>query len=355
MWWTSLIIASLSGVPNAMAQTNELNLALPQKKQKSKIVLNSELALQTVDRKLDRNDQSTPAGLQNFVLSMGYNFDENLTIITEILGEQAGRDVLVYFGELKAQYKIPVYRAAQLDVGFMYYTYGVLTTYEGIYARRPDYYADLLVSRRGIDLGGKLRWQPLENLPIYAEASIFTGEQLRVGDDRVLQAEQRPIVATFGSDFDWGSMRLSWIQRQYADEPRMEAIGLEYRSKTWSFLKSWVKIRPLAEYWSLNYQRQDGQERSGQAYLLGYRMDLWRVYHRWQYSQENWTGSNSSQITADFGLLAVGLKLSDAFSIEYQNIVSNELQPDLSRTQINEDVFRTFISFSEDFLGGGKL
>ncbi|MCJ8278331.1 MAG: hypothetical protein HRT44_06065 [Bdellovibrionales bacterium] len=334
----------------AMAQnTTQVSTTLSDvdpKKSNFDYEINFELALESFQSQRSSQRQETQTSLQNLALGTRFIFTDNFAFYAEVLGEQNFDDTEVYFGEVYLDYSLPEYSNLSLKAGNMYYNYGLLVQKEALLARRPAYYDDLLVTRRGIDLGATLRWQPLKSLPIYGSYSLFSGRTLRPGDQQIQQAEINPQVATLSYEPSFMNLQATYLQRKYLQSPTFSAAGLSAKAKPQPIYWLWLTVRPMAEYWDLRYSRIDGQERQGTAYLVGNKTQVWRFFHRLLYSEENWNDSNGNltELTSKFQLQGLGFQFNKYFHFEYQNIISTETQTSLNLTNNKADVYRLYFN-----------
>ena len=119
-----------------------------------KIQLFGELSLEAKEIKMGAQRNPPPPQIQNFALGLESQLSPHLRGHFELLGQQNQNNTDVSLGEVHLIYRFPFYNPLQLKVGNTYYSYGLLTSQEGLLSQRPSYYVDLLVTRRGIDLGG---------------------------------------------------------------------------------------------------------------------------------------------------------------------------------------------------------
>jgi hypothetical protein len=261
------------------------------------------------------------------------------------LGQQGIEDTEIYLGEVYFDYSPDFLSAFNFMAGNMYYSYGVLTGAEGVYSRRPSYYSDLLVTRRGIDLGAKVKYQPLEGIPLSASYSYFSGRTLRTGDNSLENAEINPQFLSLDYKPSFLQARLVYLTRRYQRRPQFEGIGLELQSSTFKFWKDRFRASALSEFWNLSYERQDGLERVGQALSYGGYFEFFYVFYRGLFSQERWESPGTSPYQANFRLHGMGLRINDHIFLEYQNIHADETQSSFSLDRVSEENWRIFLVF----------
>lgn len=346
MFFLNLLMA----IALAQSPTNELSIEQKENSSaldKVKFEFYGELALESSYTKLGGQRQQNQPSIQNFSIATRMLFDDSLNVFIELLGEQNQEDTDVFFGEIFANYSMPFYKNINLSVGNMYYDYGLLVRQEGLLSKRPDYYTDLLVTRRGIDLGATIKWQPLSQLPLYASYSQFSGKTLRAGDQQIKRADIQPQFASLTYDPTFLKAQTTYLQRKYNDGPTFTTFGLSVEAKELPIFWHWLKLQPMAEAWNLEYRRSDGVIREGTAYMVGNKTSVFDFFHRWLYSNEDWSTQSltSENLLSKYQLHGIGYQFNKYFHFEYQKIISTESQSSLDLLTTNDDVYRVFLVF----------
>ncbi len=304
-----------------------------------------ELALESKKQNLGSQRQDSSSGVQNFSLGMEYQFDPSLLGHFEILGQQDNDEANVSLGEVYVNYSPESVRGLNFSVGNMYYSYGVLTGYEGLYSRRPDYYSDLLVTRRGIDLGAEVSFQPLSSLPLNASYSYFSGRTLRSGDNNLENADINPQYLKLTYSPSFLKAQLVYLNRRYQRSPTFRATGLMFNTPHFEFWKKRIRFSGQSEFWQLNYERGDQFERSAFTQLFGGYFEIFHLFYRGLYSREDWSSPGLQNIRSNFALNGVGVRINKYIFFEYQNIQSQELQSQFQIRDIDENNWRLFLQF----------
>ncbi len=299
-----------------------------------------EMSLESKRQNLGEQRASVNPGIQNLSVGINYQLLPELVGTFELLGQQNNKDTEVYFGQVFLLYEIPFYRSLNFSLGQMYYQYGVLTGQEGLLTRRPAYYSDLLVSRRGIDLGGCVGWQPLENLPLELSYAYFSGQIHRTGDSNPLKAQVDPQILSLTYAPKYLTAKTSYLVRQYENRPQFKAFGVSVESSEFLFWKNRVRLSGLTEYWNLNYQRVDGLKREADTWLGGIQFELFHIYYRGLYSQEDWSSGAGLNNKTRFRLNGLGIRINKHINFEYQNIREDQNQSTLSLSTQNEEAWR---------------
>jgi hypothetical protein len=303
-----------------------------------------EMAFESKRQQLGNQRSDINPGVQNFAFGINYQFLNDLSGTFEILAEQNNDDVDVYFGQVFADYNLPFVKGFNIKAGQRYYDFGVLTGLEGLLTQRPDYYNDLLVSRRGIDLGATLLWQPAESLPLTVSYSYFTGRTFRPGDQNVENATLDPQYLRLSFRPRWFEIHATYLTREYIDRPRFDALGFEAQSKEFGFFNNRLKLSALSEAWQMTYERQDGLQREGQTFLAGGMLSFYGFFYRPLFSQETWSSQGLSDLRSNFVLNGLGYKFNKHFILEYQNIQRQQNVSSSILQNVNEEAFRLVLA-----------
>lgn len=312
---------------------------------KGSFSISGELSFQSLRRDLGEQRADVRPGIQNMSLIAKYTINKELDSYFEILGEQEQEETNIYLGQVYIDYFVPFYKRLQFSVGNIYYSYGVLTGKEGVFARRPDYYQDLLVSRRGIDLGASVRWQGIKEIPLYLSYSYFSGQTLRTGDRNIENAEVNPQYVNLEYSPAFLKAQFTYLNRKYKNQPHFGAVGLSIESQEFKFWKNRLVIKGLSEFWNMEYTRQDGLQRTGSAQLYGSYIEFFQLYSRLIYSEEDWGSSSPivSEMSSDFRMSALGIRLNRHIQFEYQNIQGFERRSSLKLKDKNEEAWRVYL------------
>lgn len=306
-----------------------------------------ELSLETGHSKRGVQRNNISPSLQNIAVIADVQLSKHFLTSLEILGEQTQDSTNIYFGEIFLDYTLPVYENLRFKAGNMYYTYGLLTSLEGLLSKRPSYYTDLLVTRRGIDFGAEMLWQPIMKFPLGMSFSYFSGKTYRTGDQSIENPIDEPKVVSLHYFPKFMSAKLSYLNRHYYNRPELKAMGLELQSKDIYLYKDDVYFSVQSEFWDLRYTRLDGIERNGFTSLGGATVTGYGVFYRLLYSTQDWQtpGSHFAEVKNEFMLHGFGYKFNDYIHFEYQKITEKESQPGLSLITLDEDIYRIFLKF----------
>jgi hypothetical protein len=311
-----------------------------------KYSIEGEMSLESKNNYLgDQRDNNRPM-IQNFALAMGLGFNSDLFAYIEVLGEQELDDTNVYFGQFYLDYKF--IQGLSVKAGNMYYNFGLMTSDEGLLSQRPDYYADLLVTRRGLDVGLSANWQPITDLPISISYAYFSGRTLRVGDHKVERPDVEPQYIQLLYTPSWAELRLTHLQRQFVNRPKLKAYGLDFKSQDLCYHSLWVCWQPGFELWSFDYDRIDGNRHQGLTGAFASKLSVWNFFYRFIISEENWKNSSSpfGHTKSYFQLNGFGYQVNKYIHLEYQNIRATESGANnWSMPIANEDVYRIFLQF----------
>lgn len=309
--------------------------------------VDGELALESRNSQLGPQRNPPNPNIQNLTLGLQVDFNKNLQTYFEILGEQSGENNDIYFGEIFVDYKLPFYQNLLVRAGNTYYDYGLLTGLEGLLSSRPSYYSDLLVTRRGIDLGVSLRLKPFQNLPIEVAYSHFAGTTYRTGDKSMEKPimEPRDFQVKYSPSFM--EAKFTYLKREYVSRPQFSAFGLSVKSQDFTVFMQSLRFYVMAEIWNLDYRRNDQLQRKGWTHLVGSYAELSGFFHRLIIANENWRNESETALVvrSDFVLNGLGYKINEHLSLEYQRITNKENSNGLRLTMQNEDVYRIFFTF----------
>lgn len=302
----------------------------------------AELSFENKISQVNLRSQARAPQLQNFALGIDFQHKEDWNFVVELLGEQNYQDTNVYLGEIYLAWV--GLNNFKMQVGQMYYNYGLLTGLEGLLSQRPTYYTDLLVSRRGIDLGAQIAVQPLSQLPLFLSYSYYAGRSYRSGDGKTEVPQQAPQVLQIRYEPSFLKAEVTYLTQEYYHRPKLNAVGLSVSGTPLFFYGDKVFWQPEVEVWSLDYKGIVSQERKGLARLMGQNFEAYGFFYRWLQAKEEWTSSGTS-ISQVFALHGLGYRFNRYIHFEYQNIRNQERQSGFTADLVREDVYRIFMNF----------
>lgn len=293
-----------------------------------------EVTFEGFNNDLDGPRTTLPVGLQNFALGADFDFSQEVSVMAEILGEASRDTTNVFIGELFFSYQPKGLRGLNFRLGQFYYDQGLLVQKEGFFFQRPGYYRDLLVTRRGLDIGGQVAWKPFRNQKIEITYSIFGGNSYRSGDQQYLRPTILPQSLGVSYQSSYFQAQAQSLLRHYAGHPQLLGIGLSLQGPKKPLQWNGVQFFPFMEVWNLNYSNnQRATQNRSWASTAGFKLQFWRLFYRPMFSWENWRTHDSTQgpLNKSFSLHGVGLLLGKNLRLEYQRTLDRERQ---SRSEI---------------------
>lgn len=219
-----------------------------------------------------RNDLNRPVvrdrqDIEEAEVGFGYKLDEDLKIRVSGASSQFNGENNFYLKEAFLTYQ-PYPRWFSINLGQKLMSIGLLNELEHTFSSNPSYYRKLRTAKKGIDLGLETELYPFSTPWIFVKGSIYSGQLVRPGDNRMDPAEERPREISLRSRSIYHEAFISRFDQHLAFLDPITAYGAGVQASTRDLLPMNLQMRILAEIWDLNERQTLGPDEDTLGYFV---------------------------------------------------------------------------------------